>query len=399
MKRFIYTTIALAAVAIGCTKSNIVELPKAQETPISFDVYNGRTPITKASGITTNVLKSYTYAEDESGNPNTPAAFHVKAFKGSDALMERDVWYMPESTSNGKTTPARWYYGTTGYWPASGSLSFVAYGFNADKNLGTTDAPVKTIEWIENSKTQFVYKVPQYPTDQEDLIVALPVKDATASSDNVDLNFRHLLSRVGFKVKTKGEGTASVKILNVILHGTFKSSGLVDLAVGTSTTPPVINPDHESLTSNQKLTVQSYALFNDNTLFFETTANAAGVEVYANSSTSNSNFEGTQSDRYMMIMPGEVGNPVQPSNELSVGDNPYIEVQYQLTGQTGVQKAEIALPDVEIEGEDGEKETTNWIFEAGKAYEFVFEVSISKITFTGDVEDWDETHDDYTPNI
>ena len=51
MKKYIFTAIVFATAALGCTKSNLVELPQSQETPITFEVYNGKTPISKATSI------------------------------------------------------------------------------------------------------------------------------------------------------------------------------------------------------------------------------------------------------------------------------------------------------------------------------------------------------------
>lgn len=397
MKKHIYTTIALVVTAIGCTKSNFVDVPMGQDTAIALEIYNGKVPVTKAEDVTTEILKEYEYSEDADGNPNAPAAFHVKAFNGSIPYMERDVWYQPEVTEGDQTTAAYWHYGSTMYWPASGSLSFVAYGLNADKDLGTAEAPNKTIVWDGDSKTQFVYKVPSTASDQEDLIVALPVNNATASTGKVSLTFKHLLSRIGFKLETIGEGT-SVTINNITFHGTFKNTATVNLTASNATTDPM-------LTANASPTAASYTLFSNGQSFqtsnaSENSQSTTTVDGKVITTYNIYNTNGTdESDRYMMIIPGKPG--YLPENE-GVKDEynldgnndtnmiiPYILVDYTL----GESNETAKLPLLENVSTTADPVWQVWEFKAGKAYEFIFKVSISAIEFTGNVVGWDVDHD------
>ena len=44
MKKLIYSVIALAAVAVGCTKSEMIETPDFGGQAITFDTYIGKVP-------------------------------------------------------------------------------------------------------------------------------------------------------------------------------------------------------------------------------------------------------------------------------------------------------------------------------------------------------------------
>lgn len=375
MKKLIYTAIALVAVAVGCTKSNLVDVPEAQKTPITFDVYNGRTPVTKATEITTETIQAegfYAAAFMHSETSSTPDGetdpIVTVNTDYTDDYMSANVEY-----NNGWTTDIKT------YWPAAGSLDFVAYGLNANKQVAESRNNIEmeypTIVFDEEYPyTKFTYTVPAAVADQEDLVVSPCMQNVTidangATNGTITFNMQHVLSRVGFKIKTIGAG-ATVTINNIILHGVFVNEGTVDL---TALTP--------TITPNTSKTTSSYSLFTGDQKF-STSAGDSTVEIYDNSNiTSESSEEiiaAAKANRFMMIMPGEVGS----INETT---KPYIEVQYQLTGQSNIQRAHLTLPDPD-EGSTND----NWTFAAGHAYEFLFTVSISAIDFEGFVQVWDE---------
>ena len=66
MKRLIFATIALAAFATSCTKSEMIEAPDFGGQPITFDTYLGKVPMTKAQSVDLAYLQG------------TNRGFHVK---------------------------------------------------------------------------------------------------------------------------------------------------------------------------------------------------------------------------------------------------------------------------------------------------------------------------------
>ena len=64
MKKALFFIVALASVAIGCTKSEVIKAP-GRGREIKFDNYVGKTPVTKAESVDLDYLKQA--IEDEGG--------------------------------------------------------------------------------------------------------------------------------------------------------------------------------------------------------------------------------------------------------------------------------------------------------------------------------------------
>lgn len=359
MKKLIYTTIALVAVAVGCTKSSIVDVPEAQKTPITFETYNGKIPVTRATEVAQDNISSIQVT-----------GFHIPTSSSADYTKT----YMNPvvSRSYNETTKAwgPWGYSPLAYWPASGSLEFVAYGSNTPR---ATEGEGNLIP-VSGSYVNFTYTVPSDVASQKDLIAAHVA--STSTPKTVELNMKHLLSRVGFKVKTISAGTGSaVTIKNITLYGTFNTKADVNLVAADTEADPILKPATDSPTTG------SYSFFKDGN-YFEISSASTPTQIYANKTSGATTIADTK-DYYMMIMPGTVGNHTR---EDITDKNPFIEVTYRLAGQNADQIARITLPDEVISDEV----TGNWTFAKGKAYEFIFTVSVDKIEFEGKVDDWDE---------
>ena len=368
--------IVLGAVAVGCTKSGLVETPQKYQEPISFDVYTGKAPTTKASIVTTNTSAAH--------NSETNASFHVTALSPcsyGSTYMSKDVWCSSETLTEDSQNAGyytSWTYNGTTYWPDSGSLEFVAYGLNA-KNY---------ITW-NDSHTEFTYEVPDKTSEQEDLIVAVPVTQSVANNavKNVPINFKHLLSRVGFTLQTDTEGV-QVTIKSIKLKGAFYASGVVDLMATDITADatsgikvPEITGDDQDITSSYTLFDAAYgdtgvtAPFD---CFQAASPGEAGTPIYANKKLTPSTGENVpdtyvvnenadENDRYMMIIPCTPETTDGPAT---------IEVTYELEGA----KEKTAAASL---GDDFE-------FKAGKAYEFVISMTTASIEFIPTVAPWDE---------
>lgn len=373
MKRFLYITIAFAAVAISCTKSNIVDVPEGQKTPITFDTYNGKIPVTKASELTTTTI----------------SGIHVSGFRVLEGQTSPTSFADDYMSADVTKAEGAWTYDPLAYWPASGTLHFVAYGSNTKATEGATTGTGVLLPIPDAPYTQFTYYVPTAAADQQDLVVSGAVAGTPGSV--VMFEMKHLLSKVGFKLMTIGSGT-NVKINNITLHGTFVNNGTVNLEASTSDVKitPKANPSVDDKTT-------SYSLFTSDQHFQTSSAGTSDIYDMSDIPTVDPELEGEEKEaaeaavtaatttarnnRYMMIMPGVVGNNETSVNE-KIGVKPYIEVNYDLGNATG-KRALIQLPDKD--------ENTNWTFEAGYAYEFIFEIAISEIKFTGVVQPWDET--------
>lgn len=368
MKKNIYIAIAVAAVAVGCTKSNLVDAPEAQQTPISFETYTGKTPTTKAVSETTETLAA-TY------NDENKTAIHVNAFVPgtyTGAYTSMDVWcesYTPDNVQTNETNEfsATWKYSGQAYWPSNGKLDFIAYGNNAADHLVS----------IDGSLTSFNYTVPTKASEQEDLIVAVtPTAGSMPTNGRVSLAFKHLLSRVGFTLKTtQAHEGVSVTINSVVLKGSnFASTGTLDfLNAGALVTEPSIAAVVDAEVTSYSLFDTSYPAASYDYFF---TADSPGpdngIGIYANkryAEGSNVDTSVSENDRYMMLIPGA-----------SIAG---AEVYYKLPGAEE-QHAIATL-------------TSPITLEKGKAYEFIIKISTDAIEFSGEVTDWDPANGTDTP--
>lgn len=387
MKRFFFTVIALAAVAVGCTKSGLLESPQTYEAPISFEPYTGKAPVTKATVVETNDIKT--------------AGFRVIGFKeASDNTIAS--WYLDKEVRFGNhdsnnETAEKWYYDGAMFWPESDELSFVAYGLNASATITDEgETPYETIAYNPaNKNTVLTYTVPSKVANQKDLVISPMKQNCTSKQPNgveestpgaVSIQLYHVLSRIGFQLKTAGTTGINVVIKNVSLKGVTEDKATFDLtnAVGFVTANGVTTVKYEKTDASADNTNVSYSLFDSayakgttsgNFPVFQTTSSANTVAIYNNATLTAGTTPSVETtdnasadSRYMMILPQTL--------------NATVEVIYQLEG---AQEQVASLPVKEME------------IEAGKAYEFVFTVSTNAVGFDVKVGDWATTTDKEYP--
>ncbi len=362
MKRFYLSAIILAAVTIGCTKSNIVESSTSYDETIEFDSYAGRIPVTKASNTTIDVLK-------ETG-------FQAIAYNSGDYVET----YLNETVTY-DTEKNKWSYGDKKiYWPEGSYLDFVAYGTNA-------------MDLISNfSEASFVYTVPDDASEQKDLVVAAPWlnhNNKTKDGNVVKFDFKHVLSKIGFNVITNNDPSneVDVTIKNIRLRATFYSKGTVYLLAET----PKVVPDPNSGITSYSLFGHNYPTYDEEELDedgeltgFICRNSTTSVPIYQNITFDPVNYsevtvpaENTDAlnNRFMMILPAATIGDVQDTDDINHNQDrienvkPYVEVVYQLTGG----REETVRAFLEDYGVTG--------FAAGKWYEFTLKVSTTAVKF------------------
>ena len=384
MKRFLFSVCALAAVVVGCSKSEVLNRPNA-DMPIEFNPYTGRIPVTRAVAADIETLGE--------------AGFRVYAFmhNGTDACDYTATPYMSKVVTFDKTLndgAGAWTYSGHAYWPATNLLNFVAYGLNA----GATE--------VENDKTTISYTVPVDVASQKDLLVAYNQVNAKYTDENqgvVDFTFSHLLSRIGFSLVTKASNAVPVTIEQVNLVGKFYGSGTVRLTDGKETSLTIgetvvkANRPYVNTTGVTPSSV-TYKLLGENGTY-TSVGSAEGTKIFdngllytkdwgegqtsdKNTTTDDDEYEAVpaekiteemeatvaanEKNRYMMIIPAE-----------STVHNATLLVKYFLPGAGTFDEVEVDLSKVE--------------FEAGKSYDFKLKVSTNGISFSVDVESWDVT--------
>ena len=361
MKRFFFSLIALAAVAASCTQSALVETPDLNGTEITFNPYTGRTPVTRA----TDIVKA-------TGLANA-GGFQVIGFikqgNNESLYMEKAVTGIP----TGVDDVVNWNYSGNLFWPdaeSESTLSFVAYSTNALGDYTLADGTsANLITWTTENK-EFTFTVPNKVSEQIDLLATnyqTNLSLDTNAGGTVDLEFGHLLTKVGFKAQpTRVNDDLIIKISSLALSGTMPTQGKLNLldAVNdrgqnktvrptwSSKTTPVAPVDPENPDAPEGNLKTTYQMVEGSTpLEVECAAEAVRLAEAGNP--------------FMMIMPNEC-----PDAE--------IQITYQLVsedrGESQVMNAIVPLG------------TFN--FEQGKAYEFVLKISTSSIGFDVVETDW-----------
>lgn len=378
MKRFIFSVCALAAVVVGCTKSEVINRPHAEE-PIQFNPYTGRIPVTKGTAADIDSLGHF--------------GFQVYAFMypTGEQVDYTVTPYMNKVVTN--TDGNGWTYSGNAYWPGSNLLNFIAYGLNTGNLVTTTDQ-----EHIIN------YTVPVTVADQKDLLVAkyqsaMKYNDEAEDGGTVNFTFSHLLSRVGFSLVTKKNNAILVSVEQVDMEGNFYSEGQVDLAAAKLTTIKIGETEYEAnrpyITPTGTAAATTYSLLpisDEHTSSFTSIGAETGAAIYDNSmlwvkdygtktdSADDDEYKADESatdedeaqaaanekNRYMMIIPVE-GNVHKA----------VLKVKYFLPGAGTFTSEDVDLSSVN--------------FEPGKSYDFKLKVSTNGISFDVTVEDWDVT--------
>ena len=371
MKRFIFSAIVLAATTTACVESGLIDMPDFYANEISFDPYIGKAPITKAEDIDADALKE---------SSQQAPAFHVYAFLHKtventttidfkNPFMDKDVWF---DKNAGEDHAGVWRYDGLEYWPNT-PLAFAAYNSAAESSI--TSHP---------SHTVFEFTVKDAVEEQVDLLVTPFLTNQVDSEDgnkNVNLVFKHVLSRIGFSViPTNPSSSVDIAIRSIKLYGSFPSVGTVDL---TLTKEQEISENVKEvrpyITPKTGTNVEVYSFFDGNHCFeINSAACLSNNQKVAKPIYPNAELHVDQekwSDRYVAMDEGEIN----PENRYMMlipcepGDNTYIEVEYQLTSDIK-RTAMVQLND--------------WEFKPGFAYEFILKVSTDSIDFEAQMGGW-----------
>lgn len=361
MKKSLFTgLIALAALTMtSCSNDeNMVSIP--QDNAIEFGTYVGRDAQTRAHSIETlatlaadggfGVYAYYTNDGDFNSASSTP-----------NFMRNQQV-----TSTNGST----WTYAPVKYWPneVTDKLSFFAY------------AP-----WVENPAVAapgdpvLTFTVPEDVTDHKDLLVAdaSTLKNLTkqTTTGNVQFNFKHALSRVGFKVEAvvdevnnqvNGDvdndsqnnvidGKTTVSVQEVQLIGDFHKSASINM--------------NTSAWSNHSGTTSSYSLSYDDDDFVASVAEKV----------THGNQQLNTASEYMMIIPHATMS---------------VKVRVKYTVTTADDKLDGGNSVVE---NDITSDEFAFTFDQGKAYNFVLHLGLTSVKLSASVSGWDET--DHVVNV
>ncbi|MBO5708994.1 MAG: fimbrillin family protein [Bacteroidales bacterium] len=367
MKRFIFSAIALVVAVTACTESGIIDAPQFYNNAIVFDTYIGKTPVTKAEDMNLAHLKQ----SIENGG-----GAHLLAFTCPDAnsplygLPDHVKWtegtYLNGNLVFVDASPAYWSYQVDGseeeaYMPSGSGLAVAAYNLMADSCIDQTT----------QTSTDFDFTIKDVVSQQVDLLVTpLTFVSEAGETTTVPLRFYHLLSRIGFKVKSTDPSNAVIKINSIRLCGSFPKKGNVNMKLSSASTSLESGSDTPTLTLTRRPLIvpeQNGASTSEYELIEEGFSIVASDCSQAQPIYSGNN----EGNRFMMIMPGEQRDGA-------------IVVEYQLDDLPAVE-AVINLSDV-----------NRTSFEAGRAYEFILNIATKAIDFSAEVVEggWDESAGD-----
>ena len=378
-KRLFLGILALAAVAVSCSKDVVVnEVP--QDQPIEFGTYLGRDAQTKGTVTNLNNLKSIGFGVYSYYTTSTKGLDSYFGNSGTATTAENQ--FKPNFMDNQQVSwDTNWDYTPKKYWPKGNDdyrLSFFAYSpFDNDDNID---------KYIEHSYTStgkygqplLTYTIPNEVSNHQDILFA-PIsqnteitKDSNLNSDKstVKFHFFHALSRIGFAVKAAADYTeATITVNSITLTGKIKNNGTMNLYTATA--------NIETGTQGQ----QGYIEARNNPGWNLTDQNNNISYVLSGLTTTANNSEFTSiGTNYIMIFPQSFD-----ASDLTIA------VDYTVT---------YSQPQsVSINNSVSVQNTNAITFNAGKAYTFNLSIGLDAINFTADVEDWDTTHQNKDINI
>lgn len=362
-KKSLWAIIALAGLTISsCTNDEVIPNTSA-DNAIEFGTYVGRDAQTRGS-----VLDNTT----ATGLPKQGFGVFAYYTNDDDFSATSPLNYM-NNTKVTSTDATDWTYSPVKYWPneASDKLSFFAYA-PYDRNYAPNASAGDPV---------LSFTVADDVTDQIDLVVAdaTNLKNLTKQSVNgkVSFDFKHVLSRVGFKVEAvidevnnqnNGADDAD-RQTNPIAASTTISVQEVELKGGFHTTADI---NMNTLAwSNYTGTTQNYALSSASGDFESVASNVTIAPQLLN-----------KDSEYMMIIPHAT---------MAVK----IRVKYTVT------TTDPSLPDQKSEVvNDITSDEFAFTFDQGKAYNFVLHLGLTSVKLSATVANWETaTGTDHVVNV
>lgn len=346
MKKVLLFAAAASVAFTSCVKDEPAGIT-ASDSKISFEA-------PAVSGITRAVVGEIAspYPTDEN------FSVYARYFSGTYSTFAQGTRFMDDeetafNAANGEK--GGWDTETAGgqayYWPKNGTLTFAAYS----PSRAADDC---SVSWDAQGFTFENFTVQQNPAAHYDLMFSERSYDRTSSTggttyDGVDINFKHALSSIVFKVKTMenyAEDNHTITVTGITLKnayetGTFKQ-GLADNGTATTTA---------AAWSGQ------------------TSENNAGYSVL----TKDEVVASTTATKLVNVTP----LIILPQATTHDANNIEIAVNYTIDNKTSVIEQSATI-DVSSEAYDLDA------FELGKRYTFTLIFGLDKIYFSPEVEDW-----------
>ena len=392
-KSNLFLVILMALIVMSCSKDETTMGIPQEGNAIEFGTYVGRSAQTRASDITTDVLKGKLDTDNTTWIPGT--GFGVFAYYTNEGkytntgtpVSAPNFMYNQKVEWNSATS--LWKYEPVKYWPNEVGenrdyVSFFAYAPHSAAPSGGNFAftPAKdgqgdpTITYTVNADAKL----------QEDLLWGvnatggLPFlnQQKQSTTGNIKFQFKHALARIGFNVQamvddlTTSEEIADetdIVVTKVELIGKFYASGALNL---NNTTPNV--PLWVATVPETERTFELNAGTSGNTNFKATDTKGVSPNGTFGQPVAITQAQLNANDSYLMVIP----------QTFVITDGTKIRVTYDVITK------DIAL-------ETGQSKVTNVItstafpftFVGGKAYTFNLHLGMTSVKFDATVSPWD----------
>lgn len=196
-KNLLLLGLAVAAMT-SCTNEEVLSELQESQKAISFDSFVNKS--TRATETTNAITKFYAYAYYDDGDLASEIVFNGDA-----------VTY-----DKNHTTSTKWSYGTEKYWTRN------EYQFAGYANGNNADA-VANVTFASGTLT-----IPSYTVDPDKNDLVADVKEAidntegNATPSTVDFDFKHLLTKVKFKIQNRSQ-MYNMRITDLVVNGALQT--------------------------------------------------------------------------------------------------------------------------------------------------------------------------------
>lgn len=367
MKKNLLGWLAMATMLVGtgCSSDEVVN-DYSPENAIQFGTYLGRNAQGRGS------ILDNTFA---TGLPNQGFGVFAYYTNNGDYNPSSSTLNYMNNTKVWATDATTWTYSPIKYWPneAEDKLSFFAYApYNESYTVNSnTGDPILT------------FVVDDDVTSHIDLVVA-DVNDATTGLKNltkqtttgkVHFEFKHVLSRVGFKVEAViDEGNQDNGATDTDSQGNELASGTVITVqevelIGKFNTQGDINLNSSTWTNEVAATAVDYSYSLDESDFTDVANGVTKTKTQLNSPS-----------EYMMLIPtGTIGIKIRVKYTVTTTDTSLEDDKSVI--ENNITSAEIPFT-----------------FAQGTAYDFVLHLGLTSVKLSANVTNWD-TENDIVVNV
>lgn len=371
MKKNMFLLAVATLSLVGCSQNEIIETNPDTHREIGFGVYTG----TQTRGLVTD--NTATDGGTSNGLKVANKGFGIMAIlTGGEYTTAKKMPFMDNTHVTWQSTV--WKYSPVKFWPnnATDKISFFAYapytatnGNNGITDLSVTDAST-------NSNPKLTFELQNNQKDMVDLVVSeantktngtIDQTSATNTS-GVGFNFKHMLSRVSMKAKTSTDISSNplikVYVTDVIIdhNQQLLSKATLDMYTHTWAVPQPAT----YLAGSYKLnTAASNGILNFQSVKFGNLTNSAAIDI----STNSAGISLFPANQYLFFIP--VNNEVGTGKEGDVS----VRITYNI-----VTKASTTSNEVSSSIDTKTAKLPAGAFKRGKAYEYIFTVTLNEIT-------------------